>query len=75
MPPAETYNAAASPACAAFARDHYPERRETGRALMLYGIGDGGGGPSEVHIEMAQRQTRLQGGACGAVRKGKGLFP
>ena len=62
MPPAETYNAAASPACAAFARDHYPERRETGRALMLYGIGDGGGGPSEAHIEMGQRQTRLQGG-------------
>lgn len=62
MPPAETYNAAASPACAAFAREHYPERRETGMALMLYGIGDGGGGPSEAHIEMAQRQTRLEGG-------------
>ena len=62
MPPAETYNAAASPACAAFARDHYPERRETGQALLLYGIGDGGGGPSEAHIEMGRRQTRLQGG-------------
>ena len=74
MPPAETYNAAASPACAAFARDHYPERRETGRALMLYGIGDGGGGPSEVHIEMAQRQTRLQGGPVVRFGRAKDFF-
>ena len=62
MPPAETYNAAASPACAAFAREHYPEGPQTGRALLLYGIGDGGGGPSEAHIEMGRRQTRLQDG-------------
>lgn len=60
MPPAETYNAAASPACAGFARDHYPERRISHHAVMLYGIGDGGGGPGEAHIEMGRRQERLQ---------------
>ena len=61
MPPAETYNAAASPACAAFARNHYPERDVCHHAMLLYGIGDGGGGPSEAHIEMGRRQKSLQG--------------
>ena len=60
MPPAETYNAAASPACAAFARDHYPERGISHHAVLLYGIGDGGGGPSEAHIEMGRRQQTLR---------------
>ena len=60
MPPAETYNAAASPACAAFARDHYPERGLSRHAMLLHGIGDGGGGPSEVHLEMGRRQKTLR---------------
>lgn len=60
MPPAETYNAAASPACARFALDHYPEREISHHAVMLYGIGDGGGGPSEAHIEMGRRQKTLK---------------
>ena len=62
MPPAETYNAAASPACAHFAVEHYPERTVSRNAVMLYGIGDGGGGPSEVHIEMGRRQKKLKEG-------------
>lgn len=61
MPPAETYNAAASPACASFAMDHYPEKEISHHAVMLYGIGDGGGGPSEAHIEMGRRQKTLEG--------------
>lgn len=60
MPPAETYNAAASPACTKFAVEHYPERGVSQHAVMLYGIGDGGGGPSEAHIEMGQRQKTLK---------------
>lgn len=60
MPPAETYNAAASPACAHFAMEHYPEREISSNAVMLYGIGDGGGGPSEAHIEMGRRQKALK---------------
>lgn len=61
MPPAETYNAAASPACASFAMDHYPEKEISHHAVLLYGIGDGGGGPSEAHIEMGRRQRTLEG--------------
>ncbi len=60
MPPAETYNAAASPLCAKAAKDHYPELGLSDKALLLYGIGDGGGGPSEVHIEMGKRQMNLE---------------
>lgn len=60
MPPAETYNAAASPACTRFAVEHYPERDISHHAVMLYGIGDGGGGPSEAQIEMGCRQKTLK---------------
>ena len=59
MPPAETYNAAASPLCAKATKDNYPELNLCDKALMLYGIGDGGGGPSEVQIEMGLRQKSL----------------
>lgn len=61
MPPADTYNSAGSPACAAFARDNYPEREIAPEALMVYGNGDGGGGPGEAHIEMLRRQRSLEG--------------
>lgn len=61
MPPAETYNAAASPACAAFGYKNYPEKDVSNHAILLYGIGDGGGGPSEAHIEMGRRQKALKG--------------
>lgn len=60
MPPSETYNAAASPLCAKATKDHYPELGLSDKALLLYGIGDGGGGPSEVHIEMGKRQMNLE---------------
>ncbi|MGN0906102.1 MAG: alpha-mannosidase [Bullifex sp.] len=61
MPPAETYNAAASPLCAAQAKEHFPELGLSDKAILLYGIGDGGGGPGEAHIEMMVRQKSLSG--------------
>ncbi len=59
MSPAETYNSAASPACVKQALKNYSEKEIAPEALLIYGVGDGGGGPGEVHIELAKRQEKL----------------
>lgn len=61
MPPDETYNSAGSPACVRHAVDNYTERENAPEALLVYGIGDGGGGPGEAHIELVSRQRSLAG--------------
>ncbi len=61
MPPDETYNSAGTPACTKHARDNYTERDVSKEVLMLYGLGDGGGGPGEAHIELLRRQKQLAG--------------
>lgn len=61
MPPEGTYTSTATGLAAGTARDQYPEREVAPIGLLLFGTGDGGGGPSEVHIEMAQRSASLLG--------------
>ena len=61
MPPDDSYNTAGSPACARHAADNYTERALAPEALLVYGIGDGGGGPGEAHIELLKRQKSLSG--------------
>lgn len=61
MLPEETYN---SPAAARSLRkivDHYVERDVSDHALMVYGIGDGGGGPDAEHLERLKRAPGLPG--------------
>lgn len=36
-------------------------QKETGHALLIYGVGDGGGGPSEGHVQIACRARALRG--------------
>lgn len=74
MPPDDTYNSAGSPACARHGADNYPERDKTPLALMVYGIGDGGGGPGDVHIELVSRQKNLQGSPCITMGKAIDFF-
>ena len=38
-------------------------QKETGRALIIYGVGDGGGGPGEGHVQLAHRAIGLEGTA------------
>ena len=38
----------------------YPER-DLGAALLVYGSGDGGGGPGEIHLEVTSREQNLRG--------------
>lgn len=38
-------------------------QKDTGRALIIFGAGDGGGGPGEGHVEIAKRSQALYGTA------------
>lgn len=60
IPPADNYNCDGSPADALRAVENYPERGVAPMALTVFGIGDGGGGPGEAHIEMLARQQQMQ---------------
>lgn len=61
MPPENTYNSMANPAAIAWIEQNYAEKAVSDRALMLFGIGDGGGGPGEEHLERLSRQKNLLG--------------
>ncbi len=61
MPPEGTYNSSASPKAVLWAAKEYAERGVSDYALMLYGIGDGGGGPGREHIEYLTREADIYG--------------
>ncbi|MEL4318553.1 glycoside hydrolase family 38 C-terminal domain-containing protein [Leifsonia sp. YIM 134122] len=60
MPPEGDYNSrgAADNLLTGLAR--YPERA-LNTALLVYGSGDGGGGPNEIHHEVTRREQSLRG--------------
>lgn len=61
LPPANTYNSSgAAPSLAELERNHR-KKDKTDSALMLYGAGDGGGGPCEANIELIKRYRSLAG--------------
>ncbi|MDD3946853.1 MAG: glycoside hydrolase family 38 C-terminal domain-containing protein [Clostridia bacterium] len=61
MPPEDNYNGFASPITNMIALNSYPEKNKFNVFSMLYGIGDGGGGPSAGHVEMMSRQNDVKG--------------
>lgn len=61
MPPEGTYNSSASPKALRAAAGNYAQRGLSKNALMLYGIGDGGGGPGREHLEFLSREGDLYG--------------
>ncbi|MBB3111677.1 alpha-mannosidase [Paenibacillus phyllosphaerae] len=61
MPPEDTYNSPAAPRSIAKAENGYLDSSVSDRALMLFGIGDGGGGPGEEHLERLAREKNLLG--------------
>lgn len=64
MPPEGTYNSSGSPKAVFAAAGEYSERGLSENAMMLYGIGDGGGGPGREHLEYLKRE----GDICGLPR-------
>lgn len=71
MPPDDSYGSAGSPACTRHAVENYTEREQAPEALLVFGIGDGGGGPGEAHIELINRQQSLAGSP--SVKPGKAI--
>ncbi|HQY92698.1 glycoside hydrolase family 38 C-terminal domain-containing protein [Caldilinea sp.] len=61
MLPEETYNGPAAPRSLAKIEQNYRDKGVSGHALMAYGIGDGGGGPGEEHLERLARLGNFAG--------------
>lgn len=61
MPPEGTYNSDISPWSIKKAIEEYPEKDISDSFGMPFGVGDGGGGPSEAHIELALREKNVKG--------------
>lgn len=60
MPPEGDYNSNATPYAALKTYSNYKEKDISNVALMSYGIGDGGGGPGEYHVNVAKRCENLR---------------
>lgn len=60
MPPEGDYNSRGAADGLLTGLKRYPER-DLGAALLVYGSGDGGGGPGEIHHEVTSRERNLRG--------------
>lgn len=61
MPPEGDYNSNGNPYAVVKVRKSYSEKDISKIALMPYGIGDGGAGPGEYHINMVDRSSKIIG--------------
>lgn len=61
MPPEGNYNSAARAESFIITEEKFREREIDNRAMLLYGIGDGGGGPGMEHLERLEREYDLIG--------------
>jgi alpha-mannosidase len=61
MPPEDTYNSAGGPEAVLTAERKFIDGAVSDSCLMLFGIGDGGGGPGEEHLERLARERNLAG--------------
>ncbi len=61
MFPEETYNSPAAPRSVRRIETNYKDKGISHYSLMVYGIGDGGGGPGEEHLERLRRIRNLAG--------------
>ncbi|HBL40246.1 MAG TPA: alpha-mannosidase [Ruminococcaceae bacterium] len=59
--PENTYNGSAMPRSLKKIEKNYKDNAVCEEALMLFGIGDGAGGPSPFHLESLKRTKKLNG--------------
>ena len=55
FPPADAYNCQADPKTITYSVDNFKDHGRSDSSLFLFGWGDGGGGPTERHLEMLRR--------------------
>ncbi|MBE0696489.1 MAG: alpha-mannosidase, partial [Anaerolineaceae bacterium] len=75
MLPEETYNSPALPRSVHKIENNYFEKGVSEHCLMLFGIGDGGGGPGEEHLERIGRIRNLAGLSPVCQEPAARLFP
>src|SRR5205814_1887762 len=73
LPPEATYNSAAGPRSVLAVEQNFREKGVSDQALLLFGIGDGGGGPGEEHLERLAREADLAG-LCPVVQQSAKAF-
>jgi alpha-mannosidase len=61
FPPVDTYNSDASVKEMLYADREFKDHESSGTSLLVYGYGDGGGGPTRAMIESLRRARDLQG--------------
>jgi alpha-mannosidase len=61
MPPENSYNSSCLPSGVLRQERNNSDKGACGKSLMLFGIGDGGGGPGEEHLERLARMKNLAG--------------
>lgn len=61
MLPENSYTSAAVPQMAIYGEYHNTDKDVCPEGLMLYGLGDGGGGPGYEHMERRKRMRSLKG--------------
>ncbi len=61
MPPEGTYNSSAWPSAIVKTEKEFKDKGISDNCLLLFGIGDGGGGPGEEHLERLKREKQLNG--------------
>jgi alpha-mannosidase len=55
FPPADTYNASGEPKEVIYSVKNYKDQARMDQSLYVFGFGDGGGGPTERHLEFLRR--------------------
>lgn len=55
FPPADTYNASCEPKEVIYSVNNFKDHARSDHSLYLFGFGDGGGGPTERHLEFLRR--------------------
>lgn len=75
FPPEDTYNSEASPGAAEWGEKNYKDKALSDRAMMLFGCGDGGGGPGVEHLESLKRIRNLAGIAPVVQEPSSKFFP
>eukprot|EP01084_Bolivina_argentea_P045265 83329_1 len=61
FPPADTYVSQCKVIDILKSRDNYKNKSCNNESIMLYGWGDGGGGPTTMHLERIKRYTNKNG--------------
>ncbi len=61
FPPENNYNSQLAPESLMQAEQNFREKEVLDEMMVLFGVGDGGGGPKADHIEQGLRQRNLEG--------------